>query len=159
MSGKGHTARHMTERGTCMIQEKCVLKVLLIEDNPDLLEILGDLVTLLGHAVATATSGHEGLVQALRFQPDVITCDIGLPDISGYEVARMVRQNPVLKDTLLIAMSGYAQPDDLERSRSAGFNRHLAKPVSIDLLSEAIDECQRCLYGGTDDGAGDEASL
>lgn len=122
-----------------------ILKVLVIEDNPDLLEILGDLVTLLGHDVATATSGREGLKLAMDFRPDVITCDIGLPDISGYDVAQQVRNDPDLQHTLLIAMSGYAQPEDLDRSRAAGFNRHLAKPVSIDTLSEAIRECQRLL--------------
>lgn len=121
-----------------MSAEACTLRVLVIEDNADLLEILEDLVILLGHTVATATSGRAGLEAAKSFCPDVITCDIGLPDISGYEVARLVRTDTSLKNTLLIAMSGYAQPEDLDRSRDAGFDRHLSKPVSVEALSEAL---------------------
>jgi CheY-like chemotaxis protein len=70
----------------------------------------------------------------------VILCDIGLPGISGYEVAERVSCDNELKDTFLIALSGYAQQYDIERSKIAGFRRHLAKPVQLDLLKKVLAE-------------------
>lgn len=92
----------------------------------------------LGHETMTAGSGPEGIEKALADKPDVILCDIGLPGMNGYDVARNIRQDQTLKDIPLIALSGYAQKENRQRSREAGFDQHLAKPVSLAKLQEVL---------------------
>jgi PAS domain S-box-containing protein len=115
-------------------------RILIIEDNPDIMEILSCLLSHLGHDVAAASNGPEGIAKAKEFRPEALICDIGLPGMSGYEVAEYFRQEPELKEVYLIALSGYAQPKDLEQSKAAGFNRHLAKPVDLETLKKALAE-------------------
>lgn len=117
-----------------------LLNILIIEDNKDLADIMYELLALSGHRVSVADNGTEGIAKARELRPDAIICDIGLPDMSGYEFAKIIRQDNELKNTYLIASSGYAQQEDVERSRVTGFNRHLAKPVSFDTL-ETILKC------------------
>jgi PAS domain S-box-containing protein len=113
-------------------------RILVIEDIPDIAEILCSLLGCLGHEAIAAFNGSEGMAKAKEFQPEVVICDIGLPGMSGYEVARSLRSDKELKDIFLIALSGYAQPDDLEQSREAGFNMHLAKPVDLSILEQTL---------------------
>ena len=82
----------------------------------------------------------EGVLRASEIRPDIIISDIGLPDMSGHEVAVEIRKLTEFKDTIMIAMSGYAQTEDIMRSKEAGFDRHLRKPVSMDTLKAAVDE-------------------
>lgn len=117
-----------------------LLNILIIEDNKDLADIMCELLALSGHRVSVADNGTEGIAKARELRPDAIICDIGLPDMSGYEFAKIIRQDTELKNTYLIASTGYAQQEDVERSRVTGFNRHLAKPVSFDTL-ETILKC------------------
>lgn len=112
--------------------------ILLIDDNKDLIEIMCDMVELLGHTALYELNGLDGMVKAKEFNPDVIICDIGLPDINGYEVAKRIRADKDLTDVYLIALSGYAQPEDIERSIKAGFNTHMAKPLSLDTLKSIL---------------------
>jgi len=72
------------------------------------------------------------------FRPDLVLCDIGLPGMDGYAVARAFRADPGLAHVRLVALSGYARPEDLERSAEAGFERHVAKPASLDALEDLI---------------------
>ena len=116
------------------------LRILIIEDNPDLLEILCELLEALGHEAISAEDGPVGIRKAKEMKPDVILCDIGLPGINGYEVAEKIHDDDELKDTFMIALSGYAQQRDIERSKEAGFRRHLAKPVQLDILKMALGE-------------------
>ena len=116
------------------------LRILLIEDNPDLTEIMCELLENLRHEVIAASTGQDGIAKAKLYNPDVIICDIGLPGMSGYEVARHLRDDVDLKDIFLVAFSGYAQPEDLERSSAAGFDRHLVKPVDVKTLIEILSE-------------------
>ncbi len=116
------------------------LKILIIDDNKDLAEILCELIGFLGYETGSAHNGTDGIAKAIELRPDIIICDIGLPDMSGYEVAKMIRQDAELKDTFMIALSGYAQSEDIERSKEAGFNRHLAKPVSIETLEIVLKD-------------------
>lgn len=116
------------------------LKILVIEDNKDLAQITCELLVFLGHKAIAVHTGIEGILKSRELKPDVIISDIGLPDISGYEVAVEIRKSAELKDAIMIAMSGYAQPEDINRSKEAGFDRHLGKPVGIDTLRTAIDE-------------------
>lgn len=115
-----------------------LLNILIIEDNKDLADIMYELLALSGHRVSVADNGTEGIAKARELRPDAIICDIGLPDMSGYEFAKIIRQDTELKNTYLIASSGYAQQEDVERSRVTGFNRHLAKPVSFDTLKTIL---------------------
>lgn len=114
------------------------LSILMIEDNKDLARVMCELIAFIGHKAAAAHNGIEGIAKARELRPDVVICDIGLPRMSGYEVAQRIRKDTELKDTFLIALSGYAQPEDVERSKEAGFDRHLGKPVSIEMLQQAL---------------------
>ncbi|HET7670663.1 MAG TPA: response regulator, partial [Burkholderiales bacterium] len=113
-------------------------RVLIIEDQPDARESLRMLLEFDGHDVAVAKDGAEGLAKLASMEPDAALVDIGLPGIDGYEVARRARELPNRESILLIALSGYAQKEDREKSREAGFDLHLAKPVAYDALRQAL---------------------
>lgn len=113
-------------------------RVLIIEDNVDAADSLREALRFGRHEVEVALSGREGIEKAQAFRPDVILCDIGLPGMDGYEVARAVRADPVLHGTYLVALSGYALPEDLDKARQAGFDRHLAKPSELGKLEEIL---------------------
>ncbi|HEY3448124.1 MAG TPA: PAS domain S-box protein [Myxococcales bacterium] len=114
-------------------------RVLIIEDNVDLAEALRDILQVAGHDVAVAFDGPAGVVKAREHLPEAVFCDIGLPGMNGYEVARELRACPALAETMLVALSGYAQAEDLVRAREAGFARHLAKPPRIEAVEALID--------------------
>lgn len=118
-------------------------RVLVIEDNVDTADSLCDLLTLDGHDARVAYDGPSGIARAREFHPDVVFCDIGLPEVDGYEVARAMRADDALRGTYLVALSGYARPEDRERSTQAGFDWHLAKPPSTDALERVIAERPR----------------
>jgi two-component system CheB/CheR fusion protein len=113
-------------------------RVLLIEDNADAAETLQLALSLNGHEVRSALDGPRGLELAALSAPDVVICDIGLPGMDGYAVARALRALPSLSGVFLIALSGYAQPDDLLRAKEAGFDGHLAKPTSLAALEQLL---------------------
>ncbi|HXY38841.1 MAG TPA: ATP-binding protein, partial [Vicinamibacteria bacterium] len=113
-------------------------RVLVIEDNVDAAESLRDLLELEGHCVAVAADGPGGVAVAREFLPEVVLCDVGLPRMDGYEVARAFRADSRLSSVRLVALTGYAQPDDLERATAAGFERHLAKPPDVGRLREVL---------------------
>ena len=117
-------------------------RVLVVEDNVDSAESLREALSLSGHEMTVAYSGSQGLEAARANRPDVILCDIGLPGIDGYELARAIRwdSDPELRRTFLVALSGYALPEDVAKSREAGFDRHIAKPPSIDALEKVLNE-------------------
>jgi two-component system, chemotaxis family, CheB/CheR fusion protein len=115
-------------------------RVLIIEDQQDARDSLRMLLELDGHDVAIARDGAEGLAKLASMDPDAALVDIGLPGIDGYEVARRARELPNRQGILMIALSGYAQKEDRERSREAGFDLHLAKPVAYDQLRQALSK-------------------
>jgi signal transduction histidine kinase/CheY-like chemotaxis protein len=102
-------------------------RVLVVDDNADAAESLADVVKLLGHEVEVAFDGPAALERARASHPDVLLCDLGLPGIDGYEVARRLRAEGG-RGMRLIAVSGYAQPEDVSRALEVGFDAHLAKP-------------------------------
>jgi signal transduction histidine kinase/CheY-like chemotaxis protein len=118
-------------------------RVLIVEDNLDAAASLREVLELEGHQVATAYSGPEGLQAVSVFHPDVVLCDVGLPGLDGYEVARRLRADPEARSVVLIALTGYASADDKERARSAGFDLHLAKPLSVAGLAESLATLER----------------
>jgi PAS domain S-box-containing protein len=115
-------------------------RVLVIEDNRDAAETMRDALELNGHEVEIAYTGPEGLAKARAFKPEVILCDIGLPLMDGYQVARSLRADPTTRHIRLIAVSGYAQPEDLEKARAAGFDLHMAKPFELTELESRMRE-------------------
>ncbi len=112
-------------------------RVLVVEDSDDGREMLATLLRMLGHEVFEASTGAAAIEQARRHAPAVVIMDIGLPDIDGYEVARRLRGR-MGADVRLVALSGYGQPQDRARSREAGFDEHLVKPVDPATLGEVI---------------------
>ncbi len=111
-------------------------RVLVVEDNDDARETLRNLLHLFGHEVHEARDGDTGVEEARRLVPDVALIDIGLPGIDGYEVARRIRAD--VPRAQLVAVTGYGQPDDLERARAAGFDAHLVKPLDPRQLQEVL---------------------
>jgi CheY-like chemotaxis protein len=114
------------------------LRVLVVDDSKDTLDSLAMLLRLNGHEVLTADSGPAGLQAALAETPDVVLLDLGLPGIDGYEVAQHILEKT--DKLLLIAMTGYGQPEDRERSKAAGFEYHLVKPIDPVKLQELLVE-------------------
>jgi CheY-like chemotaxis protein/nitrogen-specific signal transduction histidine kinase len=112
--------------------------VLIIDDNVDTCQSLSVALGLTGHRVRTAFDGKTGMVSAHELKPDVVLCDIGLPDIDGYEVARTLRADEALRSTRLIALSGYARPEDRKRAAEAGFDAHIAKPPELEELTAML---------------------
>jgi len=115
-------------------------RVLLVEDNADIRLSLSLLLGLWGHEVLLAATGDEGLALALREMPDFALIDIGLPGMSGYEVAARIRAGitPRQAGMRLIAMTGYGQPADRQRAAETGFDAHLLKPVDADTLNQLL---------------------
>jgi two-component system CheB/CheR fusion protein len=97
-----------------------------------------------GHDVQVAYDANQGLERARDYNPEVVLCDIGLPGMDGYDFARTFRAEDALSGSILVALTGYAMPEDLQRATKAGFDRHLAKPASF----EKIDELMRSLPSG-----------
>jgi PAS domain S-box-containing protein len=110
------------------------LKVLLIEDNVDAADSLAALLDLDGYEVMVSYAAKDGIAKAHTFKPHVLLCDVGLPDMSGYDVARAFRDDAALKDVLLVALTGYAGPEDQHRATESGFERHFPKPPDLPAL-------------------------
>ena len=114
-------------------------RVLVVDDSRDAAETLALLVELSGHEARVAYDGPSALEIARGFQPQVVLLDIGLPGMSGYDVARAVRADPRLRSALLVAVTGWGADEDRRRSREAGFDLHLTKPTDAAELAAAID--------------------
>jgi len=115
-----------------------VLRVLIVDDNVDAATALEMLLQASGHLVRVAYTGPTGLAAALDFRPDVVLLDIGLPEMDGWKVAKRIRQQPMLHDILLVAMTGYGQNTDRQRSHKAGFDYHFVKPVDFAKLRQIL---------------------
>jgi len=113
-------------------------RVLVIEDNLDAAESLQMALELEGHEVFLAHDGPMGLERARELEPDVVLCDIGLPGMDGYAVAKALRREPGLRDTFIVALTGYALPEDQRRAVDAGFDAHLTKPATIDAVQDVV---------------------
>jgi CheY-like chemotaxis protein len=116
------------------------LPVLIVDDNPDTADSLARLLGACGHRCRVLHSGWNVLQIALGFRPRVILLDIALPGISGYEIAKELRQHPALKGVGLIAISGYALESDRHRTLDSGFDHHLVKPVDFHVLRRLLDD-------------------
>ncbi len=115
-------------------------RVLIVDDNADLARSMARLLKLLGHETRLAYDGPSAIAEAKSYRPDFIILDIGLPLMNGYEVAQKLRHEEGLTDTVIVAVTGYGQEEDRRRSREAGFNHHLVKPVDHDVLFSLLAE-------------------
>ena len=122
-------------------------RILVVDDNEDSAESLTILLNLAGHKTHTAYDGLEALEAAETFRPDMILLDIGLPKLNGFEVARKIREQPWGQSIVLVALTGWGQDEDRRRSREAGFNHHLTKPVDPRALTNLL--AQSSLGQGT----------
>jgi len=115
-------------------------RILVVDDNLAAARMLSMLLRAVGqHEIRLAHDGVEALAAATEFRPDVVLLDIGLPKMDGYEVARRLRQQPETAECLLIALTGYGTPEDIQRSLSVGFDEHVVKPPSLDRLKAALN--------------------
>ncbi len=113
-------------------------RVLVVDDNPDVVTLLQDYLTWKGFAVEVAFDGATALAVARATKPEVVLLDIGLPRLDGYEVARRLRSDTMFAETRLIALTGYGQDSDRERATRSGFHDHLVKPLDLEHLVERI---------------------
>ncbi|WP_027867701.1 ATP-binding response regulator [Massilia alkalitolerans] len=114
------------------------MRVLLVDDNVDAMEMMGFLLAEMGYETCTTSDAAEIEGLALRHKPQVIVLDIGLPGIDGYEVARRIKKNPALAHIRLVAHTGYGSPEDRRRAMEAGFDAHLVKPAELPDLEKAL---------------------
>ena len=115
-----------------------VLRILVVDDNVDAATALEMLLRASGHLVQVAHTGPTGLAAALDFRPDVVLLDIGLPELDGWKVAKRIRQQSILRNIVLVAMTGYGLNTDRRRSQKAGFEHHLVKPVDFAELRQIL---------------------
>jgi signal transduction histidine kinase/ActR/RegA family two-component response regulator len=125
------TAPVVPERRAPALDRLSPCRVLVVDDNVDAADTLAELLGALGATVEVAYGGHEAIEATTRFGPDALLLDIGMPGMDGYEVARTLRRMPGHGDLLLIALTGWGQEHDQQRSRAAGFNHHMVKPPDI----------------------------
>lgn len=111
---------------------------MIVEDNEDAAVTLEDLLVLGGHRISRAADGATGVRLVTSERPDVLICDVGLPDMSGHQVVESVRRLEQGPPVFAIALTGYAQPEDRERALAAGFDAHLPKPPSLAALDALL---------------------
>lgn len=114
------------------------LRILVVDDNETALKLMQKLLTLRGHTVEAAPDGATALLSVPAFAPQAIMLDIGLPDMSGHDVARALREEQRYEGTL-IALTGYGQESDKEEARTAGFDHHLVKPAGLAEIEAILD--------------------
>jgi PAS domain S-box-containing protein len=114
------------------------LRVLVVDDNLDSADSMAMLLSMDGYAVEQAYHGREALALFEKFQPDAVLLDIGLPEMNGYDVAGRMRALPAGGKAVIIAMTGYGQNEDRQRSAAAGFTHHLVKPIPLDVLRDIL---------------------
>ena len=113
--------------------------ILIIEDNQANMQLMVYLLSAFGHKTVEATEGELGLAAAQRELPDLILCDLQMPGIDGYEVARRIRLEPQLQTILLVAVTAYAMAGDREKVLSAGFNGYISKPINPELFLGQVE--------------------
>jgi two-component system CheB/CheR fusion protein len=130
--------RALTERRSAVPSVGGRCRIVLVEDQPDSREMLQLLLVKRGHVVIDASDGASAIETIDREHPDVALIDIGLPSISGYDVAREVRKREHLDDVVLVALTGYGAPGDIAAAREAGFDEHVIKPAELAVIEEIL---------------------
>lgn len=123
--------------------EGSTLRILIVDDNIDAAETLSAVLSLSGHETRLVHTGAKALPAALDFRPDVILLDIGLPELDGYAVARLIRDEPALRSVAVVALTGWGSEEDRRQARNAGFDEHLVKPVDTAQLNAVLSRIGR----------------
>lgn len=113
--------------------------VLIVDDNTDAAESLGEFLKALGHTIHVSYDGITALDEAARLKPEVVILDIGMPGMNGYQVAKKLRSEVGLISSLLVAVTGYAQEQDRLFAEAAGFDHYFAKPLDLTRLTTVLD--------------------
>lgn len=113
-------------------------RIVVIEDHVDTADLMREILREAGHDVHVAHTGHDGVMAARTVVAEVVLCDVGLPDIDGYEVARRLRAEPLTAAVHLVALTGYDGDDERTKARAAGFDRHVVKPIDPAQLETLI---------------------
>jgi CheY-like chemotaxis protein len=114
-----------------------------VDDSTDGAQAMALVLKFDGHDTRTAFNGPDALSEARAFLPEVVFLDIGLPGMSGYEVAQELRADPNLRDVVLVALTGWGAPEDRRKSKEAGFNHHLVKPVNVEDVESVLRSLER----------------
>ena len=114
----------------------------MLDDNRDAADTLAMMLEMLGHEVTRLYDPHAAVAEVERFDPDLVFLDIGMPSLSGYELARQLRAQPDGGRRVLVAVTGWGQPDDRRRTAEAGFDHHLVKPPDLDIVRSICDETE-----------------
>jgi CheY-like chemotaxis protein len=129
-------------------QPASTYRILVVEDVEDSADLFAQMLRRMGHQVSIALNGHAALEQVSILQPDLLFSDISMPGMSGYELAEQLRRQPGLNELILIALTGFGQPQDREKALRAGFDYHLVKPARFDtlhaLFSAIASHCAKC---------------
>ncbi|HEV2610944.1 MAG TPA: ATP-binding protein, partial [Noviherbaspirillum sp.] len=121
------------------------MRILIADDNQDAAELIRQLLEIRGHVIETAPDGKAALETAKKFLPDLALLDLGMPVMNGYELARVLRTLPQFRSTCLVAVTGWGTKEDKDRTRDAGFDHHLIKPVDLQTLDRLIAVIQSSL--------------
>lgn len=114
------------------------LRVLIVDDNEDAANTLGRLLTILGKEVRVVHNGPAAVAEVIKFQPRIVLLDLGMPGMDGIETARHIHARPASREISLIALTGWGQDQDRQRTSEAGFTAHLVKPVNLDQLEQLL---------------------
>ena len=113
-------------------------RILVVDDDKNCAQTAMWLLEMLGHIAQMAMDGRTAIELAKSFHPDVVLCDIGMPGMNGYVICKAMRKEPVLQNTLFVAQTGWGQKEHRERSKEAGFDYHLVKPIDIEMLKNIL---------------------
>ena len=134
--------------GRALAQSKSSPGILVVDDNEAAADALVRMLAIRGYSTEVAYTGAEAIEKARRIHPRIVILDIGLPDMDGYAVARVLKRDKGAKP-YLIALTGFGQDEDKERARKAGFDRHLTKPVGLKEVEAALRKVPRRADNGT----------
>jgi two-component system CheB/CheR fusion protein len=123
------------------VQDK--LRVLIVDDNEDAANTLGRLLTLMGKEVRVVHSGPVAIAEVVRFSPQVVLLDLGMPGMDGIETANHIRARPAGREVALVALTGWGQEHDRQMTEEAGFTAHLVKPVNLEQLEVVLSRAAR----------------
>ncbi len=129
----------MSEKSSPVTDAVAPLRIVIIDDNEDLAESLKELLEDTGHRVWATRSGTDGVGLVQELSPDVVLCDLSIPQMDGLEVCRRIRALPLTAPPLMVAISGWGREEDHRRTREAGFDHHLVKPLLADTLDRVLN--------------------
>jgi CheY-like chemotaxis protein len=136
LEDKKQKPQSVTDRQNAATPVSC--RILVVDDNQDSADSIAILLRTMGNEVRSAHDGLEAVDAAAEFQPDIVLLDLGLPKLNGFDAARRIREQPGGQERVLIALTGWGQEEDRCRTKDAGFDHHLTKPIDFEVLRELL---------------------